>query len=148
MPKPVSLSTVLGNLKNKLAPSVTAGLVMSIWRMAVGEKIALHCKPVNWQGGELKIICDSSVWASALMSNETSAIKKIQSLTKSNLITSLHVQVRVSQKIKNIPNKRRIVHEVSPAMIAESEELSEHLPDNLRASFQKAYISQKRYRRS
>lgn len=146
MPRPVALSTVLGTLRKKLAPSVSAGMVMTIWRQAVGNQLALHCKPVNWQGGKLKIICDSSVWASALMSNETSIIEKIRKLTNSNVISGLHVQVRTLEPSElKLKNKRK-KFPVSSEMVASSEELASHLPQELRTSFQRAYLSQKRYR--
>ncbi len=144
MAKPVNLSDVITSLKKVFAPSVNATVIMPIWEKVVGEKLAQHCRPKSWSGGKLQVVCSSSVWSSVLMSSETLIIERIQKLTKSEIITGLHVVVRHIKKEKKVEKLPRKWLPLTEEMVTKSEELASLVPPEFRESFQRAYITQQR----
>ncbi|MEZ4812941.1 MAG: DUF721 domain-containing protein [Caldisericia bacterium] len=110
----------------------------------VGDKLANHCKPVGYKGGKLQVICSSAVWASVLMGSETMIIEKIKEQTGSDLIQGFSTVIRDVKAEQGKETKKIPWKPLTEEMVARAEELSEFLPDELKESFQRAYITQKR----
>ncbi len=144
MAKPVALIEVIKGIKKKFPVSINATAVVPIWKLVVGEKLANHCKPVGYKGGKLQVICSSALWASVLMSSETMIIEKIKIKTGSDLIQGFSTVIRDVKQEPGKETKKIPLKPLTEEMVVRSEELSESLPDELKESFQRAYITQKR----
>lgn len=144
MGKVTVIGDVIGALRGKLAPSITASVVTPIWRVVVGDTIFKHCVPTSWRGGKLIVTCSSGVWSSALMESESQIIAKIQTHLKSTIITGIDTRIKAIEKRQEARNTKHKTEkiQVTHEQMATVEDASENVPSDIKELFQRAYMAQ------
>src|SRR5699024_11768108 len=83
------LKKVLGNLGWNAGMS--AGRVLEEWDDIVGERLAIHCRPVSFEDGVLVVSASSSAWAAQLRMLTPQLITTIEERVGSHVISELTV---------------------------------------------------------
>ncbi|MDN5822041.1 MAG: DciA family protein [Brachybacterium sp.] len=83
------LKKVLGNLGWNAGMS--AGRVLEEWDDIVGERLAIHCRPVSFEEGVLVVSASSSAWAAQLRMLTPQLITTIEERVGSHVISELTV---------------------------------------------------------
>lgn len=86
---PRPLAGALGALADRLAPETTLAEVQSLWREAVGERIAESARPVAERGGVLTVACESSVWAQELDLMSAAILERLNARLERNRVQRL-----------------------------------------------------------
>lgn len=63
---PRTLTTVMGQLTDRLAPRTLLGDVQRVWPRAVGEVVAAEAEPTAEHDGVVTVTCSAAVWAQEL----------------------------------------------------------------------------------
>lgn len=64
------------------------------WDNVVGETLAIHSVPENWEQGTLWVSASGSAWAQELRMHADSILERLNALADEKLFTSLRVGVR------------------------------------------------------
>lgn len=83
------LKKVLGNLGWNAGMST--GRVLDEWDDIVGERLAVHCRPVSFEDGVLVVSASSSAWASQLRMLTPQLITTIEERVGAHVISELKV---------------------------------------------------------
>lgn len=83
------LRKVLGDLG--WTAGISAGQVLEDWDEIVGERIAMHCRPVSFEDGVLIVSASSSAWAAQLRMLTPQLITTIEEHVGSHVVSELKV---------------------------------------------------------
>ena len=67
------------------------GRVFSDWAALVGAEVAAHCTPQTLRDGELRIIAESTAWASQLRLLSATLLARLVAELGPTVVTKLHV---------------------------------------------------------
>lgn len=76
--QPERIGVPLDRLTASLAPSTPLGSVQTVWRNAVGDRIAHRCNPVKAQEGVLTVVCESSAWSQQLTMMQVDLLERLR----------------------------------------------------------------------
>jgi predicted nucleic acid-binding Zn ribbon protein len=65
--------------------------VFGDWEKVVGEEVAVHCRPVKLENGELTIEAESTAWATQLRLLARKLLIQIARQVGPNVVTKLHI---------------------------------------------------------
>ena len=65
-PAPRPVGTALERLTAEIVPATLIAEVLRVWPEAAGEAFAAACTPTSAGKGELRVSCQSAVWAQEL----------------------------------------------------------------------------------
>ena len=83
------LRRVLGDLG--WSAGMSAGRVLEEWEEIVGDRLAVHCRPVSFEDGVLVVSASSSAWASQLRMLTPQLITTIEEHVGSHVVSELRV---------------------------------------------------------
>ncbi|MBP7732586.1 MAG: DUF721 domain-containing protein [Caldisericia bacterium] len=145
MGRPQELKKIFDGMKGRqLNKLMTACFVIPSWHSIVGENIALHCKPVSFENGNLQIECDSSTWCSQISDYRSLILERISDIVGHGIVTKLNPVVarRPMEKISktNVVSEKEI-QQISPKKFAWAETVAESVPKDIRESFLGAMLA-------
>lgn len=145
MGKPVGINSIFDGMKGKkLNKLMTACFVIPSWRSIVGDKIALHCKPVSFEYGLLLIECDSSTWCSQISDYRSMILSRINDVVGTDIVSGLNPVVAKKTTIKISNNEKTQtfkIEQINPKQFAWAESVAETVPTDVRESFLKAMLT-------
>ena len=63
---PIPISGAIERVTEGLAPATPLASVQSVWRTAVGDRIANSCQPTQERDGVVTVVCESAAWVQQL----------------------------------------------------------------------------------
>jgi predicted nucleic acid-binding Zn ribbon protein len=64
--QPRAFGEALRTAREEVAPATPLAMVQSVWRAAVGERIAAQAQPLKERDGVVTIACGAATWAQEL----------------------------------------------------------------------------------
>ncbi|WP_146340671.1 DUF721 domain-containing protein [Nesterenkonia sp. NBAIMH1] len=91
-PKPLG-EAVKGLIRSRgWSAPVAVGGVISRWEALVGEAIAEHCQPESFEDGVVKVVCDSTAWATNLKLMQPQLLQVFTRELGPGIVTSLEIR--------------------------------------------------------
>jgi predicted nucleic acid-binding Zn ribbon protein len=88
---PTSIGAIVGKALPELgwvAPLATARLLAQ-WELVVGPDIAAHCQPVSLTDGDLKVVAESTAWATQLRLMAPRILAKVTTEMPAGMVSKL-----------------------------------------------------------
>lgn len=91
---PQSVTSVLSRMvaERGWETSVSVGSVLGRWPQIVGEQVAQHCVPAEFDDGALTLAADSSAWATQLKLMEPKIRERLDAELGAGTVTTIHVK--------------------------------------------------------